>query len=77
MGRRAVNGCVSGGPGSASLMSNILTFEGRPPEGTINFGVGQPSANLLPFDLVQEATEAFFQTSECLDLNYGSWISGW
>ena len=52
-------------------MSNIVTFEGRPPEGTINFGVGQPSADLLPIDLIQKATEDFFQAAQPLDLNYG------
>ena len=38
------------------LMSDIVTFEGKPPEGTIHFGVGQPSADLLPIDLMQKAT---------------------
>ena len=52
-------------------MSKVVTFEGKPPEGTINFGVGQPSADLLPIDLVQKATEDFFQVAEPLDLNYG------
>ncbi len=53
-------------------MSKIVTFEGQPPEGTINFGVGQPSADLLPIELIQKATEDFFQTAQPLDLNYGA-----
>ncbi len=52
-------------------MSKIVTFEGEPPEGTINFGVGQPSPDLLPMDLVQKATEDFFQAAHPLNLNYG------
>ncbi len=52
-------------------MSKIITFEGKPPEGTINFGLGQPSADLLPLDLMQKATEDFFQAAHPLDLNYG------
>ncbi len=52
-------------------MSQIVTFEGKPPEGTINFGVGQPSTDLLPLDLVKMATEAFLQAAHPLDLNYG------
>lgn len=52
-------------------MSNVVTFEGEPPEGTINFGVGQPSADLLPVDLIRMATEDFFQVAQPQDLNYG------
>ena len=52
-------------------MNNIVTFEDEPPAGTINFGVGQPSSDLLPMDLVQKATEAFFQAAHPLELNYG------
>ena len=52
-------------------MSHIVTFEGKPPEGMINFGVGQPSADLIPIDLVQKATEDFLQAAQPLDLNYG------
>lgn len=42
-----------------------------PPEGTINFGVGQPSADLLPVGLVRQASEAFFKDAQPLELNYG------
>ena len=52
-------------------MSNTVTFEGKPPEGTINFGIGQPSPDLLPIELVQKATEDFFRVAQPLDINYG------
>ena len=37
----------------------------------INFGIGRPSANLLPLDLLQQASEAFFRSAEPQDINYG------
>jgi DNA-binding transcriptional MocR family regulator len=52
-------------------MRNIVTFEGKPPQGTIHFGVGQPSADLLPIDLIHEATEEFFRSAASEELNYG------
>lgn len=52
-------------------MSKIVTFEGEPPTGTINFGVGQPSRDLLPVDLIQKSAEDFFQVAQPMDLNYG------
>ncbi len=52
-------------------MSKVVTFEGKPPEGTIHFGVGQPSLDLLPVELIQEATEDFFHAAEPEDFNYG------
>ncbi len=52
-------------------MSNIVTFEGKPPQGTIHFGLGQPSADLLPIDLIHEATENFFHSGDPEELNYG------
>jgi len=52
-------------------MSSIVTFDGKPPEGTIHFGVGQPSADLLPVELMREATEAYFRSAHPEDLNYG------
>jgi 2-aminoadipate transaminase len=52
-------------------VSGTITFEDAPPEGTINFGVGQPSADLLPVDLVKRASEAFFGNAQPLELNYG------
>ena len=52
-------------------MSKVVTFEGKPPEGTIHFGVGQPSLDLLPVELIQEASEDFFHSANPEDLNYG------
>ena len=52
-------------------MSKTVTFDGAPPEGTINFGVGQPSADLLPVELVAKASQAFFAGAEPFELNYG------
>jgi len=52
-------------------MSETVTFDGAPPEGTINFGIGQPSADLLPVDLVRQASQSFFDTAQPLELNYG------
>ncbi len=48
-----------------------MTFDGAPPPGTINFGIGQPSADLLPVDLVREASRLFFDNAQPFELNYG------
>lgn len=48
-----------------------MTFDGAPPEGTINLGVGQPSADLLPVDLLRKASESFFASAHPFELNYG------
>jgi len=37
----------------------------------INFGVGQPSADLLPVDLIRSASEDFLTSAHPLELNYG------
>ena len=52
-------------------MSELVTFDGAPPDGTINFGVGQPSADLMPLELVAEASETFFKNAQSIELNYG------
>lgn len=52
-------------------MSTTVTFDGAPPPGTINFGVGQPSADLLPVDLLRTASNAFFRHAQAIELNYG------
>jgi len=52
-------------------MSQVVTFDEQPPPGTINLGIGQPSADLLPVDLVGQASKAFFDVAEPLELNYG------
>jgi len=52
-------------------MSPSATFDGAPEQGTINFGVGQPSADLLPVALLRGACERFFAGAQPLELNYG------
>jgi len=52
-------------------MTRPVTFDGAAPEGTINFGIGQPSADLLPVDLVRQASRSFFENAQPFELNYG------
>ena len=52
-------------------MGGVVTFDGAPPPGTINFGIGQPSADLLPVDLIRQASESFFEGAQPFELNYG------
>ena len=52
-------------------MSETVTFDGAPPPGTINLGIGQPSADLLPVDLVRQASQLFFENAQPFELNYG------
>jgi 2-aminoadipate transaminase len=51
--------------------NTVVTFDGAPKPGHINFGVGQPSADLLSLELVHAASEQFFATAQPLELNYG------
>jgi DNA-binding transcriptional MocR family regulator len=48
-----------------------VTFDGAPGEGVINFGVGQPSQDLLPLGLIRDASIDFLSRAHPLDLNYG------
>ena len=48
-----------------------ITFEGKPPPGVINFGIGQPSDDLLPVDLLKKASEDFLKVARPEELNYG------
>jgi len=50
----------------------VVTFDDAPKAGFINFGVGQPSPDLLRVDLVRQASERFLAEAEPLDLNYGA-----
>ncbi|MGH8135019.1 MAG: PLP-dependent aminotransferase family protein [Steroidobacteraceae bacterium] len=52
-------------------MSGKVSFDGEPELGVIDFGVGQPSADLLPLPLVRGASERFFANAQPLELNYG------
>ena len=51
--------------------TGIVTFDSVPHGDTINFGIGQPSPDLLPVRLIREATEDFLAKADPLDLNYG------
>jgi len=48
-----------------------FTFDGAPPPGVVNLGIGQPSADLLPVNLLREASGDFFKTANPIELNYG------
>lgn len=52
-------------------MAETVTFDGSPPENCIHFGVGQPSADLLPVKLLARASTAFFDQAQPQELNYG------
>ncbi len=52
-------------------MAGKVTFDAAPPPGTINFGVGQPSADLLPIDLVRTAAEDYLAGAQPIEINYG------
>ncbi len=52
-------------------MNTTVTFDGAAPAGTINLGIGQPSADLLPVDLMRQASAAFFEQAQPNELNYG------
>jgi DNA-binding transcriptional MocR family regulator len=56
---------------SVAADTTVVTFDGAPKPGHINFGVGQPSADLLSLELVRTASERFFATAQPLELNYG------
>jgi DNA-binding transcriptional MocR family regulator len=47
------------------------TFDGAPEQGAINFTVGQPSADLLPLALLENASARYFKGAQPLELNYG------
>lgn len=48
-----------------------VTFDSAPAQGTVNFGIGQPSPDLMPTRLLREAANGFLDHSAPLDLNYG------
>jgi DNA-binding transcriptional MocR family regulator len=52
-------------------MSRKVTFDVAGDPDTINFGIGQPSPDLLPVELMRTATESFFASANPQDLNYG------
>lgn len=52
-------------------MSKPVNFETATTPGVINLAPGQPSADLLPTDLLAEASKAFFASADPQALNYG------
>ena len=63
---------MAGHYGTTNIVVNApVTFDGAPPPGTINLGIGQPSADLLPVNLVRQASESFFASAQPFELNYG------
>ena len=52
-------------------MSKKVTFDVAGEAGVINFGVGQPSPDLLPVELMRSATESFLSSALPSELNYG------
>ena len=62
---------LSGTERGATGVSGTVTFEEAPPPGTINLGIGQPSADLLPVELIRQASESFFEGAQPIELNYG------
>ena len=57
--------------GEGNAVSGTVTFDGAPPEGTINLGIGQPSADMLPVDIIAKASADFLAKAEPFELNYG------
>jgi len=53
-------------------MSVKASFDGAPEQGVIDFGVGQPSADLLPVNLLRAGSERYFASAQALELNYGN-----
>jgi DNA-binding transcriptional MocR family regulator len=53
------------------MKTNTVIFDEAPPSGHINFAVGQPSADLLPVELIRTAAEDFLRHAHPLNMNYG------
>jgi DNA-binding transcriptional MocR family regulator len=52
-------------------MSSMPTFDEAPAPGTIDFGVGQPSADLLPVEMIRTAADDYLRSAQPIELNYG------
>ncbi|MEM7282316.1 MAG: PLP-dependent aminotransferase family protein [Pseudomonadota bacterium] len=48
-----------------------VTFDGAPKADHINFGVGQPSMDLLPVELIKKASDGFLAQAQSAEINYG------
>lgn len=53
------------------MSKEISRYDLDRPREMINFGIGRPSANLLPLDVLQQASAAFFRGAEPQDITYG------
>ena len=52
-------------------MSKKVTFDVAGDPDVINFGIGQPSPDLLPVDLMRTASASFLNHAQPAELNYG------
>ena len=52
-------------------MNNSVSFDEVPTDGSINFGIGQPSTDLLPLEIVKVASDHFFKNALPQEINYG------
>jgi DNA-binding transcriptional MocR family regulator len=48
------------------------TFDDARAAGSINFGIGQPSPDLMPVELFSRLSSGFMESAEPLDFNYGA-----
>ena len=53
-------------------MNVRATFDSAGVAGQINFGIGQPSPDLMPVDLFRSLSEQFIAGADPLDFNYGA-----
>jgi 2-aminoadipate transaminase len=53
-------------------MSDVVRSFDTSVPGTINFGIGQPSADLTPPELFRVLTDRFFASASASDFNYGA-----
>lgn len=53
------------------MVNQPVNFETASDPGVINLGPGQPSSDLLPVDLLEEATRRYFAGADPRELNYG------
>ena len=53
-------------------MPDDVTFDEAPEADTIDFGVGQPSADLLPVEIIRAAADDYLRSARPIELNYGA-----
>ena len=58
-------------------MARKITFDVAGDPDTINFGIGQPSEDLLPVGLIRTAAEGFLSKTKPQELNYGERQGDW